>query len=215
MSDLISHVEGSLLSRKIRPEQASVQLGRWRELGVRRVVADPALLQALSPFDPGAIKIVGSVGSPSGCHTLGTKRMEALECVRLGAAALEFVPNPYHLLSGSLGETENEISSVRKTASELELTITVGWPMGDPRSQELLLRIVRTLKPQGLKLLLGEIPVEHAVETVREVTSRLHRKTFLAISGIKANRQAALAVVEAGCRWVLCERPETLLDEAL
>ena len=188
--------------------------GRWVALGVGRMAAPPSLLRVLAEMDRGSMVLVGAVGHPTGCHTLATKCMEALECIRLGAESVAVALDPSAFLAADAAAVEKEMATLLKTVPEVEIGFALSWPPPEVRLEDLLLRILRAIHPPLLVVegsVGGSRPGACALRSLRE---RLHRKVRLGCSLPMAGEDEVVMALEAGCAFVRMESPESLVRSA-
>jgi len=188
-------------------------LALWGELGLRRVCSTPYLMQHLGSEGGSGLSFVGAVGYPFGSQTLGTKRMEALECLRLGGRAVEVVLAHAPVFLGQPGEVEREMAAIRKTVPEMEVLFTVEWSRLSGRAADLLVRVLKSLKPEGLKLGTGLDGDPPSADDVRRLRGRLHRRTGLTLALPDPDPDRVREYLEAGVRWIQTGTPERLVSE--
>ncbi len=210
MKDLLSHVEGSLLDPHLRTSDAERRLGEWDDLGIRRICTTPHLLQQFDAEEDKRHFFIGAVGFPAGAHTLGTKRMEALECLRLGARAVEVVLTHASLLDGSPGEMEREMTAILKTVPELEVVFTVEISRLPTRSVDLFIRVLKSVKPKGLKLGTGMFGAPPNPGEVRDLRARLPRRIGLTVAVDSPDADRVREYIDSGVRWIQTSAPELL-----
>jgi len=149
-----SRTEGSLLDPFLTPDDARRRLRSWESEGRLSAVAAPSMLHALRG-EGGGIRLVGAVGFPSGAHTLTSKRVELLEVARLEAWGAEVALTPHLLLAGPMGELEEEMAALLKTAPELEVRFAVEWPRLPRAARTRFLRLLKEHPPEVLRVSFG------------------------------------------------------------
>ncbi len=166
-SDRLSKLEGGLTDPFLPPGEASKRLEEWWNEGVVAAAAPMALWAALQEAQP-KLRRIGLVAFPSGGQTNTGKRVELLECVRMGLHGAEVVLNGGCLAEGLWGEVEKEMRDLLKTAPEIELRFAVEWGrLGDEARR----RLVRLLKDNQPKVLRAATGVYGPALTFQEVAS--------------------------------------------
>jgi deoxyribose-phosphate aldolase len=89
------------------------------EHGFRSVVVSPAHVGLCAyPLSATAVKIGTFIGFPYGASTTATKRYEALDAIRLGAAHLELIMNVSALKSGDRIRVESDMRALAELAHD-------------------------------------------------------------------------------------------------
>ena len=153
--DAVGRTEVSLLDPALTAEEARGRLKVWHGFGLAGAVFSPWLLGEV-PLDaaPG-LKRVGTVAFPFGTHTLTSKRVELLECVRLLASAAEVVLTPALVASGPMSDLEREMGDLLKTAPELEVRFVVEWARLSTPARAKFLRLLRDFPPAAVRIATG------------------------------------------------------------
>lgn len=211
---LAPKLEASLLRPDLQPEEARARLERWISLGIRRVVATPALLGDLAPPTYPTLTFAGAVSFPAGTSTLACKRMELLECLRLGAGAATVVLTPSLVAARRAGDLEKELRALAATAPELELRVVVEAATLPEEALVVLLRVLKTARPPYLVTGTGVYGDAAGPRTLRWLRDRLTAKVRLESGGSAASAAEAAALLEAGADRVLTEVPERVLGGA-
>lgn len=198
-----AHIEGSLLDPFLAPDDARRRLAAWRASGALAAVAPPSLLAELGPSEHG-MRLFGSVGFPSGAHTLTSKRVELLEVARVEAWGAEVALTPHRLLGGPMGELEKEMKALLETAPDLEIRFAVEWSRIPPDARLRFLRLLKDFRPAALRISLGIYGPPPAPADVAALRPLLPKKTKLKVPAGGDAEVAALFAAGAD----LVELPE-------
>ena len=208
----MSCLEGSLLAYGLSPSEACLRLKRWCDLGVSRAVLCPGLLAEIRPEDFDGMTFVGAVAFPSGGATLSTKRMELLECVRLGAAEATVVLTPPHVLDMATASLEAEMRALLATAPELRVRFLVEAGRLDEAGLTHLTRLLRSVPPSALVTSSGLYPPDCSHERINALRARLNRKISLVVGHELKDREAWEACRKSGADRFVTSRPEAFAE---
>ena len=211
-SDLMARVEGSLLDPRLTPAEAVARLRSWEDLGLAHVIAPPGLLEDLEPEEHPGISFAGAVAFPSGGATLANKRMELLECVRLGAKAATAVLSPALVLSSDMSALEREMAALLSTAPELQVRFLVDVARVPEGPMTILLRVLKTCRPSYLVPADGVYSAPCGPAEVARLRARLPRKVrVMALADPNGPKEAA-AYLDSGADMLCTARPERLVE---
>jgi deoxyribose-phosphate aldolase len=211
-NDLAARIEASLLSPEITPDEARRRLKAWTALGVRQVVAPPFILQEVDLQGYPELAFTGAVSFPAGFSTLASKRMELLECLRLGARAATVVLTPAHVADRKASLLEKEMNALATTAPELQLRFLVDVGRFGEEALTVLLRLIKSVKPAFLVAADGVYSKAADAEAIRWLRERLPRKVRLEAGAAVRSRALALSYLEAGAELVMTDSPGLLLE---
>jgi len=169
----------------------------------------PYMLGELAPASFPEMVFAGAVSFPSGCSTLASKRMELLECVRLGAKAATVVLTPALVAGRHAAQMEKELGALATTAPELKLRVAVEVSALAEEDLIVLLRVLKSSRPDYLVTGTGVYGPATAPGLIRWLRDRLTSKVRLAAAGDPAQ---ARALLEAGADLVVTEEPEIALE---
>jgi len=207
-----SRLEGFLWVPESGLLDAAQTVNAWKRLGIKRICAPPNLLETLNPSEHRGIRFTGTVGYPTGCHTLGTKRMEALECVRFGAKSADIVLTP-ELLRGPAGPIEREMSALLSTVPELDVFFAVEEHWMTREEWDVFLRVLRDLEPPGLMIgtafSMGRPEVDRILGLQRRAPKKTRVKMFM------NGRGEARTLVERGVDIIQSGDPGSLLSDGV
>ncbi len=212
--DLADKVEASLLQPGLAGGEAGARLDRWIAMGVRQVVTTPFLMGELNASSYPELTFAGAVSFPAGCSTLASKRMELLECVRLGARAATVVLTPALVAARATAALEKEMAALLSTAPELQVRFLVDCARQAPESLEVLVRLLKSVHPTHLVTADGVYGPPAGAETLGWLRARLTRKVRLAAGAHAGGAEGARALIEAGADLVVTSDPEALGGEA-
>jgi deoxyribose-phosphate aldolase len=208
---LPSAIEGTLLHPGIGGDEATRRLSAWKALGVKRVLASPYLLGELAPETQEEVLFAGAVGFPSGTSTLACKRMEMLECWRLGARAATVVLTPALVAARKAADLEREMTLLRSTVPEIELRFLVDCARLSEEALTVLIRLLGSTRPAFLLTADGVYGASAGPERIRWLRDRLSKKVRLA-AHVAAGREAlAEQYLEAGAALLCAEDPGAIL----
>lgn len=168
-SNIHSRLEGGLTDPFLFPDEAVRRLDSWRISGIGAAVAPPGLWAAIQ-YAPSKPRRIGAVAFPSGGQTITSKRVEVLECVRLGLCAAEIVLNHGYLAGNLWGDIEKEMQALLQTAPELEIRFTVEWGRIESETRKRFMRLLRDFPPKALRVatgVYGSSLSSHEVATLR------------------------------------------------
>jgi deoxyribose-phosphate aldolase len=209
-SDALALVEGALLDPGLTGAQLHERLEKWGSLGVRRVLAFPSFLSGLDAAAHPSIAFTGAVSFPSGCSTLASKRMELLECERLGASAAIVVLTPGLVLGGEASALEKEMGALLSTAQGLQVRFLVDVAGTPEAPLTLLFRLLKEFRPSHLVTAGGPYGAPCGPGEVSWVRARLARKVQIQACAEVADPSRALAFRKAGADLLLTREPEAL-----
>lgn len=209
-----SVMEGALLDYAVSPSEAGLKLKRWADLGVARVLVYPGLLAEIRPGDFPAMTFVGAVSFPSGGATLSTKRMELLECVRLGAGEATVVLTPASVLDMSTSTLEGEMKALLSTAPELKVRFLVELARLDEACLTHLVRLLKAFPPAALVVSSGFYPPGCDEDRVRRLRAKLSRKISIVVGHGVERPGDWDAWREAGAEGFATGRPEYFVETA-
>ncbi|MEJ2366756.1 MAG: hypothetical protein P8Z49_00025 [Acidobacteriota bacterium] len=201
-------VEGALLDPFLSLRACENTLKRWAGNGVRRVVAQPAVLAAVHPELYPDVRFVGVVGYPSGGQTLTSKRVEVLECLRLKASCASVVLAHSLLADMDAVGVRAELKQLLETAPELEMEFIVEWGALDEQSRTWFLRMIKDHRPAAVRAGTGVYTALPSPGTIREVRSRLDRKVALHVLVPDDMIERAGDFIGAGADRIQSSRPE-------
>jgi deoxyribose-phosphate aldolase len=153
-SDIHSRLEGGLADPFLFPDEAVRRLDSWRVSGIGAAVAPPGLWAAIQ-YAPPKPRRIGAVAFPSGGQTITSKRVEVLECVRLGLCAAEIVLNHGYIAGNQWGDVEKEMEALLRTAPELEIRFTIEWGRVESDTKKRFIRLLRDFPPKALRVATG------------------------------------------------------------
>lgn len=210
--DLMARVEGSLLDPRLTPAEAVARLRFWEGLGLAHVIAPPGLLATLEPETHPGVSFAGAVAFPSGGATLANKRMELLECVRLGAKAATAVLSPGLVLSSEVLALEKEMVALLSTAPELQVRFLVDVARVPEGPMTLLLRLLKSCRPSHLVPADGVYSTPCGPAEVARLRARLPRKVRVMALADPQGPDEASAYLDSGADMLCTARPERLVE---
>lgn len=210
-ADLLQRIEASLTDPFLTPGEARERAEAWIAQGVKTIFTYPWLLGELGAESRSGVHWVGAVGFPSGGATLSTKRMELLECVRLGAGAATVVLTPGYVLGGCLEALEKEVNALLTTAHELQIRFLVEARRLTDAPLTMLARVLREARPYAVVTGGGQWGSEADPEDVRRLRGRIPKKVRIIAGGDVSNPATAHALLAAGAECFLTSRPEAVL----
>jgi deoxyribose-phosphate aldolase len=208
---LLERVEGALLAPTLTASQAVACAESWAGLGVRRILSPPWLLEPLASEELEGVVLAGAVAYPSGGSTLTSKRVELLECVRLGATAATVVLTPGVVASGDASAMEREMSALLATAPELEVRFLVDAGAQAENALAVLIRVLKSAPPSRLVAADGIHGEARGFGRLRWLRDRMTKKVGLGALGTFASASEAREAVGAGADLLCTARPEALL----
>jgi len=206
--DLFSKAHAALMDPFLPPEAARTRVDSWLELRIKSIWAPTGLLCDLKPEDYKAVAFTGVVGFPAGTSTLSTKRMELLECVRLGAKAAAVVLTPGLVASAEGSSLAREMSAILGTARDLEIHFLVEASRLDDRSLVLLSRLLREYRPHGIVTGCGLLAPPAPPSVVKKIRSGVTRKVRIIAGADVLDPAEARAHLDAGAAGYLTTKPE-------
>jgi len=210
----LSVMEGALMGYALSPSEACLRLRRWSEAGVARALVHPCLLADIRPGDFAGIAFVGAVSFPAGGATLSTKRMELLECARLGAVEATVVLTPSHVLDMATGALETEMRALLSTAPELNVRFLVELAHLDESRLTHLVRLLKGSSPTALVTASGHYPPDCGHGHVRRLRAKLNRKTPIIVGQDVRTPGEWESFREAGAGGFVTSRPEAFMEKA-
>ena len=210
-SDLMARIEGSLLDPRLTPAGAVARLRSWKDLGLTHVIAPTGLLAALDPESNAGVSFAGAVAFPSGGATLANKRMELLECVRLGAKAATAVLSPGLVLSSDASALEKEMAALLSTAPELQVRFLVDVARVPEGPMTILLRLLKSCRPSHLVPADGVYSAPCGSVEVARLRARLPRKVRIMALADPNGPNEASAYLDSGADMLCTARPERLV----
>jgi len=211
---LMDRAEGSLLDPRLTHAEASARLRSWEDMGLAHVIAPPGLLATLEPEAHPAVSFAGAVAFPSGGSTLATKRMELLECLRLGAKAATAVLNPGLILSEDAPAMEKEMAALLSTAPELQVRFLVDVARVPEGPMTLLLRLLKSCRPAYLLPADGVYSVPCGPAEVARLRDRLPRRVRVMALADPRGPEEASSYFDSGADMICTARPERLVEAA-
>jgi deoxyribose-phosphate aldolase len=205
---LLPKAQAALMDPFLPAEAARSRMETWLDLGVRHVWAQTGLLAELEPEEYPDIRFTGVVGFPSGGSTLSTKRMEVLECLRLGAKAATVVLTPGLLAAADGGRLAREMGAVLETARDLEVQFLVEASRLSEETLVLLSRLLREYRPSGLVTGSGLLAPPASPSLVKKIRRSLTRKVQVVAGPDVQDREEARAHLEAGAEGFVTSRPD-------
>ncbi len=201
----LARLEGGLCDPFLSPAEALGRIEAWQTAGIPAASASLGLWVVLGEA-PVRLRRVGVVAFPSGGQTITSKRVELLECVRLGLFAAEIVLNQGSLMGNLWGELEKEMRALLQTAPELETRFAVEWGRLPAETGEIFLRLLRDLPPKVLRVATGVYGPPLSVQEVSRLRAMLPKgvrlKAVASKSGPSANELLA-----AGADLAESEKP--------
>jgi len=213
-SDVLPLVEGALLDPGLTGAQVQERVEKWVALGIRRVLAFPSFLSGLDAGAHPSLTFTGAVSFPNGCSTLASKRMELLECERLGAKAATVVLTPGLVLGSEAAALEKEMSALLSTAQGLQVRFLVDVAGTPEASMILLFRLLKESRPSHLVTAGGLYGAPCGPDKVSWVRARLARKVQIQACAGVADSSRARAYLKAGSDLLLTPEPEALAGVA-
>jgi|GEM_PF-1462780 len=211
-SDVFARCEGSLLSYGLSPEEALRCLDSWTALGVKRVYVPTGLLAEINSDEHPETAFIGVAAFPWGTGTLSSRRMELLECVRLGAAAAAVVLPRSSTKNLSASELEEEIAIMISTVPEINVHFFFD---AESLTADDLIRFARVMsgvKPTAVVALSRDPERLCEPETVRAIRAKLHRMIRLVAGGDCTSLEEGRMLLEAGAASYLAAGPEKFLN---
>lgn len=205
---LVAKAHATLLDPFLSAGGARTRLESWLDLGVLRAWACTGLLADLEAEDYPSLAITGVVGYPAGGATLSTKRMELLECARLGAKSAAVALSPSLVAAGEAAGLSREMSSLLATARDFPVYFLIEAGGLDERAVTVLSRLLRDHRPAGLVTgsgLLGPRPP--GPQALGRLRSRLPRKVTLVAGGDVLDPDEARALLKGGAEAFLTSEP--------
>lgn len=209
-ADLIPLTEGAILSPYVTADQARERVASWRKLGVRRVLVFPWLLGALAKEGLEDVEMAGAVAFPAGGATLTNKRVELLECVRLGAKAATVVLTPGRVAASDATALEGEMSALLSTAPELQLRFLVDLGAFPEGALTVLTRLLRDLRPSHVVSAAGVYGTPCGPDRVSWFRARLAKGVRIAALASFSGEAEARAYLSAGADLLCTDHPERL-----
>lgn len=209
--DLTPALEGALLSPRMTAREARATLLRWEELGVSRVVALPWILSQIEVPSFPSIEFAGAVSFPAGCSTMTNKRVELLECVKLGAKAASVVLTPGLVLAADAAPLEKEMGQILATASELIVRFVIDIARVPDDSLSVLVRILKDVRPAYIVTADGVFGEPCDAARVSWLRARLTKKVRILAYADAVDRVAACAYLDAGADILCTPHPERLI----
>jgi|WetSurMetagenome_2_1015567.scaffolds.fasta_scaffold10808_2 deoxyribose-phosphate aldolase len=211
---LLDRVEGVLLNPTLTAADAIARAEAWTGLGVRRILAAPWLLDRLAAEELEGVALAGAVAYPHGGATLTSKRVELLECVKLGAKAATVVLTPGLVSSADASALEREMAPLLATAPELEVRFLVDAEAHAEAALTVLMRVLKSVQPAFLVLARGLHGGSTGPARLKWMRDHLTTKVKLASLGTFAGVAEARAAVSAGAALLCADRPELLVEAA-
>ena len=206
--DLLARVEGTLLDPGLTVAEADERLQAWSALGLRRVLTVPWLLGELDAVGHPTLEFCGAVAFPAGGATLANKRMEILECLRLGAKAVTVTLTPGLVLAAGAAALEKEMSALLTTAPELHVRFLVDTGRVAQGPMTVLLRLLSSCRPTHLATADGVYSEPAGPENVAWLRARLTRKVKIAAHVRALGPEGVAAFLAAGADVVATPAPE-------
>ncbi len=211
-TDPLDHVEGLLVTPTLTAADALARAEAWTGLGVRRILAPPWLLERLAGEEFEGVSLAGAVAYPHGGATLTSKRVELLECAKLGAKAATVVLTPGLVAAGDATALEREMAPLLATAPELEVRFLVDDGAHSEGALTVLMRVIKSVRPALLVLARGLHGGAEAPGRLKWIRDRLTSKVPLASLGTVAGPEEARALEKAGAHLLCTDRPELLAE---
>jgi deoxyribose-phosphate aldolase len=208
--DLLARVEGALLDPYLTPNEVRARVASWRRLGVRRVLVFPGLLDALGGEPSEEMEVAGAVSFPAGGATLTNKRVELLECVRLGAKAATVVLSPGLVMAAEAPALEREMSALLSTAPELQVRFLVDLARLSDSAAAVFARVLKEVRPSHVVTAGGVYGPPCGPDRVSWFRARLTRDVRMAARASFAGAAEAAAYLDAGADLLCTDRPELL-----
>lgn len=206
---LLAKLHATLLDPFLPAESARTRLESWLDLGVTRVWASTGLLAELEVEDYPGVAFTGAVCYPMGGATVSTKRMELLECARLGARSAAVALSPALVASGDVTGLGREMSSLLATARDFPVYFLVEAGALDERALTLLSRLLREHRPAGLVTGSGLVgPPPPGPERLGELRAKIGRKIPLIAGGDVGGADEARALIRCGAEGFLASDPQ-------
>ena len=209
---LADALEGALLNPWMTARDARLHLVRWEELGIRRVVALPWILSQFDVASFPSIEFAGAVSFPTGCGTMTNKRVELLECVKLGARAASVVLTPGVILSADATSIEKEIVQLLSTASDLRVRLVVDLARVPDDALSVLIRILKDVRPSHIVTADGVFGEPCCAVRVSWLRARLTKKVRILAFAPVSDPTGARAYLDAGADILCTPHPERLFS---
>lgn len=210
---LLSHVEGALTAPGLTLGQALQKARAWAEMGVPRLLAPPWLLSDLAE-EGCAPGLAGAVAFPSGGATLTNKRVELLECVRLGATAATAVLTPGRVAAADGAGLEAEMTALLSTAPELQVRFLTDLASLSEEALTVLVRLLAVHRPSHVVTADGVYGTPCGPEAVARLRARLTKKVRIMALAPFSGPGEAEAYLKAGADLLCTPCPERLLEVA-
>lgn len=211
-SDPIARCEGSLLSYGLSPEEASKSLNNWTGLGVKRIYLPTGLLAEINTEKHPETSFIGVAAFPWGTGTLSSRRMELLECVRLGADAGAVILPRSSIQNPFASKLEAEVTTMISTVPEIDVLFFVDIESLTADDLVRFARVMSGVKPQALIVYSRDPERSCEPETVRVVRGKLHRRIHLVAGGDCKSIREGRELLEAGAESFLATDPEKFLN---
>lgn len=209
--DILARVEGALLDPYLTPGEARARVASWRKLGVRRVLVFPWLLDSLAGEPSEEVEVAGAVSFPAGGATLTNKRVELLECVRLGAKAATVVLTPGLVMAAEASALEREMSALLSTAPELQVRFLVDLALLSDDAATVFARVLKEMRPSHVVTAGGVYGPPCGPGRVSWFRARLTQAVRIAAWASFPGTAAAGAYLDAGADLLCTDHPERLV----
>jgi len=209
--DILAPVEGVLLDPYLTPGEARSRVASWRKLGVRRVLVFPWLLDSLAGERSEELEVAGAVSFPAGGSTLTNKRVELLECVRLGAKAATVVLTPGLVMAAEASALEREVSALLSTAPELQVRFLVDLALLSDAAATVLARVLKEVRPSHVVTAGGVYGPPCGPSRVSWFRARLTQAVHIAAWASFSGMAEARTYLDAGSDLLCTDHPERLV----
>jgi len=208
--DLLARVEGALLDPYLTPDEARARVASWKMRGVRRALVFPWLLDSLAGEPSEDVEVAGAVSFPAGGATLTNKRVELLECVRLGAKAATVVLTPGLVMAAEASVLEKEMSALLSTAPELQVRFLVDLARLSDDAATVFARVLKEIRPSHVVTAEGVYGPPCGPARVSWFRARLTPAVRIAAWASFSGMAEAKSYLDAGADLLCTDRPELL-----
>ena len=212
---LASRIDLAALSPGTDREAVRAACREARELGCASVCVAPAwVAEAAKQLEGSAVAVCGVVGFPLGATTTLVKTLEALECVKGGAAELDIVIHVGGARSGDLKEVRQEAHEIIKRTPECLHKFILEMPL---LPADRLAEVVRSLvlaEPAFLKTGTGTVGEPVRPEEIARLRELVPASIRLKAAGGIRDNAVAVALVAAGADRLGTSSPRQVLGLA-
>jgi len=214
--DIAKMIDHSLL----RPELTEDDIRKGCEIAVKYDVATvccrPCEVALVAKLLAGSdVKTTTVIGFPHGYNTTGTKKFEAGQAIKDGAAELDMVLNIGRLLSGDYDYVKKDIEAVVEVAHGHNVPVKVifeNYYLTDEQKIKAC-RLAEEAGADFVKTSTGFAGGGATLEDLRLMRDNVSGKVQVKAAGGVRDLDAALKVREIGCTRFGATRTETIMEE--